>query len=169
MASPSGSSMATPSKSCTPNALNASDSARSTGLRRASRTAIKPSRQRPRWCLGKKSFSRRTAATRLDVPSRCAAARWDPRQSSAGQKWLVVVSEGCARGYGAGRATEGSARGPEGVVGRSAASAAVGVAKHRQCVRLAVQVISAASQAGTKPGNSFPFVSMGGSPCRLTG
>jgi micrococcal nuclease len=56
------------SKSSTPNTLNASASAGSTALRRASRTAVKPRRQRPRWCLGKKASSRRSAAAGLGVP-----------------------------------------------------------------------------------------------------
>ncbi len=48
-----------------------------------------------------------------------------------GQRRLVlVVSEVCAGGYGAGRVREGRTRSEERPVGRSAAAAAVGVVAH---------------------------------------
>ena len=51
-------------------------------------------------------------------------------QSGTGQARLVlVVPEVCAGGYGAGRVRAGSARRQERLMGRSAASAAVGVAE----------------------------------------
>jgi len=49
---------------------------------------------------------------------------------------VLVVSEVCAGGYGAGRAREQSARGPERLVGRSAPGAAVGVEEAAQVVFL---------------------------------
>lgn len=45
---------------------------------------------------------------------------------------MLVVSEVCAGGYGAGRVGEVSTRGKEGLVGCSAAHAAVGVAEAEQ-------------------------------------
>ena len=63
-------------------------------------------------------------------PWRRDPARWDESQSGTRQAGLVlVVSEVCTGGYGAGRARDRSAEGEERLVGRSAADAAVGVAE----------------------------------------
>jgi hypothetical protein len=60
------------------------------------------------------------------------SAGWHERQSHTGQRRLVlVVSEICAGGYGAGRARKGSTSCQERVVGRSAAGAPVGVAQEK--------------------------------------
>lgn len=59
-------------------------------------------------------------------------ARWHQRQSRVSQKLLVVVSEVCAGGFGAGRVEARSAKGEERLVGRFASNAAVGEAEKEQ-------------------------------------
>jgi hypothetical protein len=69
-------------------------------------------------------------------PWRRVPAGWHERQPRAGEGWLVlVVSKVCARRYGAGRVGEGSTRGEERLVGRSAAGAAVGMAEEEPLAR----------------------------------
>jgi hypothetical protein len=62
---------------------------------------------------------------------------WHQRQSHTRERGLVLmVSEVCARGYGAGRIGEGSARGQERLVDGTESRAAVGVAETAQVVFL---------------------------------
>jgi len=64
-------------------------------------------------------------------PWRRVPAGWNERQSGTCQARVVVVvvSEVCAARYGTGAVGEGRTRDQERIVGRSTASASVGVAK----------------------------------------
>ncbi len=62
--------------------------------------------------------------------------RWYEHQGVRHAELVLVVLAVCARGYGAGRAREGSERGQERLVGGSASGAAVGVAEATQVVLL---------------------------------
>jgi len=81
------------------------------------------------------------ATTSTGAPWRRDPARWDEPQSGtrqAGQ--ALVVSEICTEGYNVGRAREGGTRGQEGLVGRAATGAAVGMAEDQ--IALALRLTS---------------------------
>jgi hypothetical protein len=124
-------------KSYTVNTLNSFASAGLTVQRRAKPMARTPSKPRQHSCTGKKSSFRLTASTSTGAPLPMCSCLMAPTSTTRWSKTAVAGGIGNMRqGYGAGRVGEGSTRGAERLVGRSAASAAVGVAETTQVVFL---------------------------------